>query len=32
MRLVDEMAAEGGTGDIVNVESADGDRIHIYLE
>ncbi len=32
MRLVDEMAAEGGTGDIVNVESADGDRVHIYLE
>jgi hypothetical protein len=32
LRLVDEMAAAGDTGDIVNVESADGDIVHIYLE
>lgn len=32
LQLVDEMAAAGDTGDIVNVESATGDTVHIYLE
>ena len=32
LKLVDEMEASGETGDIVNVQSANDDTIHIYME
>ena len=32
LKLVDEMEASGETGDIVNVQSANDDIVHIYME
>ena len=32
LKLVDEMSSAGETGDIVNIESASGDTVHIYME
>ena len=32
LKLVDEMADSGETGDIVNVQSSNGDTVHIFME
>ena len=32
LKLVDEMADSGETGDIVNVQSSSGDTVHILME
>jgi hypothetical protein len=32
VKMVEEMVAQGESGDIVQVDSADGDTVHIYLQ
>lgn len=32
VKMVEEMVAQGETGDIVQVDSAQGDTVHIYLQ